>query len=439
MPRLPHSPRVLAWLQQFELPDRPVAEGLLRSLTYVSTSDMEVALVEALHELRATRSPDRPVALYATREAPRVPLGGHLTDLNRLLRGAQPAPSKARNRQPVEAPPYFSYEDRQAPVQRVDAQHSLGSEAMVGRFVRNLVRDAGARAFLDHPSLHALAAVKCRLLVCIDDIIASGSRTDGFVRWQYAHPTLKSWHSYGLVRTVALAHSGTVQGVRRVQDNPFVESVVTLASASAARNLWSHDFQAQVQSLCTNYARLTSRPKWPLGFDDTFSLTIYEHKCPNTAPAILWAEGPRWRAVFNERPRLGLAAWPKTEASPAQERQLLSRLGQDRLLRADWQALVRPSARSLVLFLAASASGFRHLTSIAAFMDTTHQAAAALRAQCHTLGWIDEDGRPTAQGCSELEHLRQLGTVRPGRAPRARPLQDAYYFPVSLRGSRGTI
>src|SRR5262249_35833927 len=106
----------------------------------------------------------------------------------------------------------------------------------------------------------------------------------------------------------------------------------------------------------------------PLGYKGAFTSIVFEHKCPNTNPAILWAGAATWKALFEDRPKLGFPVWPVAAPLAAQEQRILKAIRQERLATVDWQRFVGPGARLRMLVLAAVARKLRRPEAVAALV-----------------------------------------------------------------------
>jgi hypothetical protein len=406
---LAHTARGQAWITQFDDDDREIAQRVLDALTLISHSAFERSLT-GLIETRA-KSMAGPVALFATREV----------DLEKSY---------------FEQAANLHHPDATGAVNAVGAGSDLGSEARVAALVRNLCRQDPGR-LLNHPSVEQMRTARVRAIFVVDDILASGTRTANFVHSLWREATLKSWHSFGWLQFECLAYTATELGEKTVGKLTLRPAVHLFQSCPTFSSMpWSTSDRDQAEQLFRTYAKRTSRPKMPLGYKDTAVSLVFEHGCPNNAPAVFWARTtPKsaWIPMFPARSVLSAeaTAFPPELTRP-ESRTTLERAGQKRLARS--AALKRPGplGEEIILLLALIAKGVRRRSALAHALGLSTARCAALVERCSNAGLVGHTLRITAQGRAELEHSRVV--MQPDGVP---ALGEDSYYPTQLRGTHG--
>ena len=252
--RLSETARGQDSINQFDLPDRELAPRLLDSLVLVSGIEFERQLVSLLTE--TARNAAGPASFSPVREWP------------------DPSDPYLRENEEADA---------------VGSGGDIGSEGRVAAIVRGLCRTNPSQ-FLNHPSIREMRNAKCRLIVLVDDFVGSGDRVAEFYAALWAHSTIKSWHSLGLIKFVLVAYSATSRGEGRVAKlldlgPELVRGCPTFQDLPISRT----ERSALLAGL-KSYAERTEHPHCPLGYGDTGAALVFEHGCPDNVPVIFWAE-----------------------------------------------------------------------------------------------------------------------------------------------------
>ena len=387
------------FIQQFDFSDAGLAASLIDNLILVTHDEFHAGLCAELNSLLAES--DRPLALFAVREAS----GG----------------------------PYFDATDRKRRPSAVAEGAKVGSEGPVANFLRDFVRHHGSDKALDHPHIECMRATKVRRLVVVDDIIGSGRRTRSFVQWLSRDRTVKSWLSYGYVRFVAVAFAATDSGRRLVQGLRMVSTVRSARAVENGRAVWTGREREEYIGLCRRYAPRTSRPFWPLGFGAEMTMLVFQHKCPNTTPAIIWSGSKDWHALIPDRPEFSFEEWPKNPGEAEKFQRALKSLGQPTLSELQWMKYVAPKAKLRFLLLAAIAKRRLRTDSLSDVAGVSKADCEQMLRECRRFGWITTENRITDKGLSELHHARQL-RLAPDETV---TLTEEIYVPQSFRGASG--
>lgn len=406
-----------AWIEQFDAADRPIASLLLESLIFVDTTDLHRGIRDVVKENLGEQG--RPVALYAVREAPKPPPDAHRE------------PRKLRYEKP-----YFDPDDDTIRPDAVASGARVGSEGDLAHLIRDVACEFGANRALDHPSIHAMRSTKCPRIILVDDIIGSGKRTREFVDWFCDHKTIRSWLSLRYVQIVVVAYAGVDKQRTRLARHRFVSDAACHQLIRQGRLFWTEHQRSVIKWLCRKYASATSRPRWPLGFGEAFTCLVFEHKCPNTAPAILWADKKStWKALFPARPGLDESAWPVPANQSRRDSMFLEAIGQEKLSVVDWQEHFSGTGRLRVLLLAAIAKKLHRPQVLSEYLEVSVARATTLIEECRKQGWIDATPRITKAGIRVLDYARKLGVLEDEEVE----LKTEFYFPRTLRVARGSI
>ncbi len=422
------------WLQQFDPPDRKVAHLLLEGIQLIDHAAFEQELSNLMIEERRSDI-NRPWGLFAVREFDKSEwIPAAITSLSQLSKDDLPQiVTKPRYK-----PSYFgNLRDDERP-SAAGREADIGSEGLVANLLRNLQISESEKKFLEHPSLKSMRAVRCRTIALVDDFIGSGRRMTKFVAAFNNHPTIRSWRSYGLIKIFAMAYAGTQQGIKYVLRHTKLDGVIVSVRIMSGSPIWSKNEEEEVKNLCRKYAPLTKKEGAALGYKNAFSMVVFEHKCPNTSPVILWAQASSWHGLFREAPQRGLPAWPiiTDEEKTIRAKKILQVFGQKRLSEASWEKYLSPVGQKRMRILAAIGSRIRKLDEICGYAEISTRILAELLSECKSLGWITDDLRLTEKGKAELEKARNYFLDR--EMGNVLKLKTDYYFPKSLRKARST-
>lgn len=420
---------IAEWIDQFAPPDRQRAAFLADSIVRVSATHFEKTLARLVSEV--VREHSGSVALYAALPPERI---ARVPD-PRFAVPEDPGFLKAYLRD-FGIPAYFgSFANERPHAAGVGA--SVGSEAYVASLLRQISSEAGPHRVLDHPSLLSLKTTKCSRLVVVDDILGSGRRMLSFLQALLANRTISSWTSLRYIRATVVAYAATGDAIQRLRGCRLVDQVRTGLVIEPGRSFWTGRDLSEVKALCLRYARRTSRPRFALGFHDQLTMAVFEHSCPNTTPAILWAgrkpgrgrEG--WYALFPRRPSFGPLPADLNDAA-SRRSFALTTVGQLRLARSGLRQHLSPRGDLLLVVLAAIASRRRTPDRIADFVEVSTATAKDLLDKCLLSGWVDADFILTRAGLDELRYARQARRL----PKRGLDLRLGPYYPRQLRGVR---
>jgi len=408
--RLALTERGINWLAQFKPEDRDNAERLLRSLTLVSHSAFERGLL-AVIERRATVI-EGPVALFATRE-----IDPTISYFEQATNREEPQKLGAIN--------------------AVGAGRDLGSEARIAVLIRNQAKGSSDK-FLNHPSIAEMREAKVRAIFVLDDILGSGRRTAKFLQAMWQSSTIRSWHSLHLIRFEVIAYTATTFGQATVQKskgkpNVYIERDCTVFTEMP----WPKRIKTEIIELCREYGRKTSRRSMALGYKNTMGMVVFQHGCPNNAPAILWAPETNrslWQSLFPDRSVMSAeaSAFPP-EIAGRDPTLVLCEVGQRRLAVSGCLSRRGPLGDTILLIIALAARGVRRRSALGYATGLSAQDCDRVLARCVRWGFLTLTYRLTSAGKAELDYARKL-TASVNKVP---PIGDEVYYPGQLRGPRG--
>lgn len=247
---LSETKRGSLWLKNFDGNDLETAKLLLSSISVFSEKQFRSEMRELVRKAK-TSIGDEPVAAFAVRTLPRKfsPHYYECSTRHEGLRGACPIPELS------------------------------GSGLLVRHQLEKIAR---ARKLLLEPTVDEMKAKRVRRILLITDTAVSGDEVVHFQKYIHSNPTIRSWHSYGLIRFEIVAHSVTLFALRTLsadQKVHFERLARTIDSCG-----WSEQQRGAVIELCKRQA---SSPKDALGWQGAGLLDTYAHTFGNGTPGIL--------------------------------------------------------------------------------------------------------------------------------------------------------
>jgi hypothetical protein len=393
-----------SWLNQFEDSDKPVATSLVDEILLVGADEFRRGLKQLLDVVLEQRRDERPLALYAEREA--------ATEHGRILPiFAQAGQARASGTGPDPVP--F---DPDAP--------EVGSEGSIANLITSY-RRLHDEAVLDHPGPDVLRERRAGPIVIVTDFIGSGNRVWEMLEAFRAVRTIRSWRSYHLIDFHVVAYSGTEEGLRRVRSSRLRPQVLTVVGCPTIDEAFRGDSRAAVRRLCLAYP--PGFP-FPFGFGESSALIAFEHGIPDNAPALLHSDFGGWRPLFPNR-----SALAGTADFPASNREnLVARAARMLRVRDAQRYLADTRGRRWIetmLVLAAIDEGARTRASISAATRISMRTVNETLEFTLIARWTNEHDALTALGRAELQRLRR----RRARSPVLPSPGTPFYYPTQLR------
>jgi hypothetical protein len=388
---LSNSTNGKSWLSQFDKSEQETARLLLDSILYVTNSQLVIGLRELIFNFLQNQAAG-PLALFVARENTGE-----------------------------------SYWRNDSRPQSVAGRRPVGSEGILSNFCRDIANSD--KNILDHPSIQEMRNSRCRHILCIDDMVGSGTRIISFAKWLYKNKTIRSWHSLHCINFIACSYAASDIGQKNISKASLYSSFQYMQSVGFGRSIWSHNEKKLIEDLCNSYSLYTSKPNWPLGFQDAFTCIVFSHKCPNTNPAILWASKTNsWNAIFTYRPEFIIDDVTFNGKKNHQER-ILKALGHTRLIKPSFFSKLNNKSRQLLTLLSCLAAR-RHRDNI--LSDILELSLPVIHQQiefCILQGWIDSEKRLTDLGKKVLIAARRNQCIPEINIE----LKNDFYYPKTYR------
>lgn len=274
--------------------------------------------------------------------------------------------------------------------------------------IRSLQR-AYPNKIISHPDLEDIRALRPRAIVLIDDFIGSGKRSLDFINSMWICKTMKSWISLKYLNITVLTYSGTYPGLVSIQLHPAHPKVIVDRYCPSLSDLpWSSPVFQDVKNLCERYGHRINQKRFALGFRKSMGTMVFEHGCPNNAPAILWYDEPGiWNALF---PMKTVTATEKaffpSEIEPPPAEEILTEIGEKKLAHPGVLSRVGPAGRQVILILGLLSKGVKSLPALSFATGLSASGVAEILTRCMTWNFINKQLRLTRIGYSELRYAR---------------------------------
>jgi hypothetical protein len=406
MPFLSETSIGSSWLKQFHEAEREIAAELIDQTLLVSRDDFVDGLRDLVDELVRRRSdPARKLALFAERPIKKI-----FGTIPAFFRNSRHGRARGTGAPPIVVDP---------------RNQEVGSEGIVAQFITDYCRRNPLVA-VGHPGPTKMRCDRVGEIVILTDFLGSGNRVRRMLESFRYVATLRSWRSYGLMRFVVIAHSGTSDGVAAVQSHKLRPEVSLRMGCPTISNTFRGAQRSRIEALCNAYP--VHHPE-PLGYGDIGALIAFAHGCPNNVPPILHSGALGWIPLFKGRSTSDSSA----AFLPEGDDLILDQRTQRLLKIRDTRKVLASSDNrrwiSAMMLLAAVETGCRTAAEISA---RTHLNLAEVR-ELVTLArsalWLTHAGRLTHLGHNELVRLRR----RRKQAPVLSTGSNNFYYPTQLR------
>lgn len=272
------------WISQFDEYDKAIARNFLNSIKYVSSNEFEKNIHDQL--LSLTDNQTKRLGVYPIIKSQE----GEAQQ--RIFIGQSNANTPASTNK------------------RKNNQRKIyGSEDRVGHVLENISRaykkNNGVSTIEIIPTLHSVMCQKIKRIVLIDDICGSGRRIIDFYRKEIPS-ILKRYISLNIIELYIILYTTTNAGKQNVFNNInyFKQHPERFIIAYPENNITKRD--EIFMKLCSKYySRHFVDKGVGLGYRNSFSKIVFEHGCPNNAPAILHefnnSKRNKWNALFHKR------------------------------------------------------------------------------------------------------------------------------------------
>ena len=392
------QPPCRIWLNKnFRAHQFDTAALLLNSLKLVSHSEFERTLIRIITDT-AAQVPGK-VALYCVRD---IPSGQR----------------------------YFPNESN-IPPPALSPKEEIGSEGRIANILRNISRE-NPNKFLNHPSIDEMRRVKCHRMFLVDDVIGTGETVLGFAKSIYRDPRIRGWISGRLMRISLFSYAASVNAEKCLRQSlNFISEIKFDCRTTGASIFWSHEQRSAIERLCKESGRRTNNPDAGLGYENSLSFIVFEHGCPDNAPAILWSNSGRWSALFKNRSIPSeVTKYFDPQYSSLRAREIFKLLGHNRLAEAAWLGHADPDAIRLTIILAAISKKLRKTARISDATGISIVECDRLIAVAVEYGLLTSGPYLTPLGLAELQRLKRIEAQR-----KVADGNEPFYYPHSLRGS----
>ncbi len=300
----------------------------------------------------------------------------------------------------------------------------VGSEGAIANFITGYAR-LHRDSVLSHPGPDALRTGRVSHIVIVTDFVGSGKRVWEMLEAFWRVATIRSWHSYGLVRFAVVAYSGTEDGLKHVRSHRSKPTVSVVHACPTIFTAFAGANRDAVEALCRAHPR---KSRYPFGFGWAGALIAFSHGMPNNAPPILHSDRKGWVPLF--RNRSALAADMHFPAANADA--LADRARAVLHIRTAERFLADPTRRRWVetmLVLNALKDGSRTAASASARTRLSLADVEQILVFTRIARWTSPRNTLTVLGQRELRRLqlRRARTV-------VLPTEDLpYYYPSQLR------
>ena len=398
--------RCQEWLSQFKPEDREIAEKIIKSLTLISHNEFNRSIQKLLNK---QAQQNEVTAFFVAREI--KPFGNYFE---------------------------LFYDKDKKRIDALDSGSDHGSEALMASIIRNYCEN-NPNIFLNHPTLEEMKERKCRSVVIVDDFIGTGGRISTVLSSLWVSKTIRSWFSSKLIKFSILAYAGTDNGLERVINNKRAPTLnITRSSPSFYKMPLRRMLINKIEELCRNYGRKTYKKSFSLGFKKSMASIVFEHRCPNNAPAILWAENREladWKALFPYRnvDTEERSVFPN-EVSKPNPTEILEEIGQYNLARSSFLQKLGDHGDNIIMILALVSQGRRRKSALSFATGLDEGFCAEALVNCIEWGFISPTYRITDKGKAELKAARTFKSYL-GNIKKTLPdLGEDYYYPKQLRG-----
>jgi hypothetical protein len=314
----------------------------------------------------------------------------------------------------------------------IDPSSKPGSEDRLAHLLTGLTRVFGDQVLIN-PSDDSMAEEKVSDVILVDDFVASGSRILDF--WRAWEPKrLKSWISLGYCKLWLVGHAIHRKGISAASGLKGLapERMIFDVTLEGERDYWP----ASLIKFFEKTVELTFHEPFSANFGGIQSPIVFQHGCPDNAPALFCRNGLGFKALFPNR-SIPIELYPCFDRYTDSYRtpDLLWDAGQPTLALQALDAIADGTndfQSDILEVLGILAKGLSP-DKLSSVMTASSQAVSDRIGRCMDLGLLDGESNITPFGLDLLARARRQYLSQ--RQFTAEPDSDSiYYVPKQFSG-----
>ena len=382
------------WVGQFAVDDQALSMQLINSLLLVSHNDFIERMRDEI--LKQLDNASLPIALFAEREIPKR--NGEPHKLFNEPRRKKNRRADGRGPMPVD------------PVRRDTPE--VGSEGLVSWLITDICREYPDE-FISHPSPNKIRSLKVRKFFVVTDFIGSGFRVSTYLQAAWKVASVKSWHSYKLLKFEVIAYSGTDAGVKIVKRHKCKPQVNLVIACPTISSEFDHKLALKVRNLCRYYDPINHDKKESLGFRGSSALIAFSHGCPNNVPRLIHKKKKgKWTPLFPSRVTSKVRSIFNEREDLSQLFTRLEALSEKRIASEIWLKRTTTAGKKMLIILSALRSGPRFDEALSRKTRLIIPEVRMLVEKALIWQLIDVDRRLTNDGIKQLKHAKNYNLYK---------------------------
>ena len=331
-------------------------------------------------------------------------------------------------------PGYFPYSLRGRakgpnpyPVQQNKNSKRAGSEYLLAHLLASIeTRYSDYLSFNLGPD--QLRGRRAREIWIVTDSIGSGDRIIQMLESFWRVATIKSWHSYKLIRFRIVSFFCSKAGEKNIKNHKTSPIVNYVMSTPTIFNSFIGRERGAIKEFCAKYAPPNSPP---YGYGDVGALIAFSHGCPNNAPSLLHRASRKRRPLFQAKRTIDLADHFAEFEQYSKLDQNTARLSRIQRLQSSILHDRHGLWLEYLLVLSCIDKGARTSQDISGASRLRIDHVEKILKMSRRVGWISTGNQLTHLGRREIQRLRSRRT----REPMIVNDGHVWYYPTQLRGS----
>ena len=272
----------IQWLTQFDGGDKLLAQSFLNNLILISSTEFDMGLSELIENI-GNRQGGK-VALFPIKPIRNVGFTQNII------------PAEAASK-PNALSDGIKPEAKEPAVGKLRRER-YNSSHRIGYLLNNLERNY-PRKYSVSPTIESMRAERIPNIVLVDDIIGTGDSVYKYWKTKISK-SIKSWISYKKCNVWVVAYAAHFDAISYItrKINPITKENISIKIEVLSPPIFWND---ALENLCQEYGKRTNKQGAALGYGKCRSHIVFQHGCPNNAPAMLWARGKTWEPLFPNR------------------------------------------------------------------------------------------------------------------------------------------